>query len=141
MYVQPLLLALKCNLHAKYEKPIDNVRFCNFLKHWTYFVPNFVPIPYPLSFFFAGFQWNILGYSISINNFTCNPVEFWQKIGKASKNCHFWAQLVQKRDHYGWVMTKTKNFFFRNNKQRSFRNFLSYQNIICFDWVMFLYLV
>ena len=35
-----------------------------------------------------------------------------------------------------------KNFFGRNNKSRSsaFRKFLFYKNIICFDWVMNLFL-
>ena len=39
-----------------------------------------------------------------------------------------------------WATPKIKksNFFSRNNKIRSsaFRNFLFYQNLICFDWVM-----
>ena len=44
-----------------------------------------------------------------------------------------------------WAIPKMKNnffFFFRNNKSRSsaFRNFSFYQNIICFGWVMNLFL-
>ena len=54
----------------------------------------------------------------------------------------FWTQFAQTRGHYGprprWI------FFFldSNNKGRSsaFRTFLFYQNIICFDWVMNLFL-
>ena len=40
--------------------------------------------------------------------------------------------------HTLWAKTKLKNLFFGINKSRSsaFRNFLFYQNIICFDWVM-----
>ena len=35
-----------------------------------------------------------------------------------------------------------KSFFGRNNKNRysAFRNFLFYQNILCFDWIMNLFL-
>ena len=38
----------------------------------------------------------------------------------------------------GHSQNKKSNFFSRNNKIRSsaFRNFLFYQNLICFDWVM-----
>ena len=50
--------------------------------------------------------------------------------------------LKMKRGHYGPRPWWKKNFFGRNNKSRSsaFRKFLFYQNIICFDWVMNLFL-
>ena len=43
-----------------------------------------------------------------------------------------------------WAMPKVgKTFFGRNNKSRlsAFRKFLFYQNIVCFDWVMNLFLL
>ena len=49
----------------------------------------------------------MLGVSINFNfnNFNCNQVV------KISKNYHFWAQLVQKRGHYGPCPKRKTNFF------------------------------
>ena len=54
----------------------------------------------------------------------------------------FWIQFAQKRDHFGQRSNWEKKFFHRNNKSRSsaFRKLLFYQNIICFDWVIDLFL-
>ena len=64
-----------------------------------------------------------------------------KKLVKPFKNC-FLGPICTKRGSL-LATPKSKNIFFgRNNKSRSsaFRNFLFYQNIICFDWVMNLFL-
>ena len=54
----------------------------------------------------------MLGDSININNFSCNPVVLKKKKnGKTSKNGHFRAQRVQKRSQYG-PYPKQKTIFF-----------------------------
>ena len=65
-----------------------------------------------------------------------------KKAGKTFEKLFFWTQFAEKRGHYGPRPRWKKNFFGRNNKSRSsaFRKFLFYQNIICFDWVMNLFL-
>ena len=65
---------------------------------------------------------------------------FEKKIGKTSKKLLFWAQFTQKEVIIGHILNE-KQFFFRYNKIRSsgFGNFLSYQSIICFGWVINLF--
>ena len=50
--------------------------------------------------------------------------------------------LLLKAVSMGQAQNEKKNLFGRNNKSRSlaFRNFLFHQNIICFGWVMSLFL-
>ena len=50
----------------------------------------------------------------------------------------FWTQFAQKIGPYGPRPRWKQTFFSRNSKSRlsAFREFLFYQNIICFDWVM-----
>ena len=64
-----------------------------------------------------------------------------KKLVKLLKNCFFGPNLHRK----GVITAHSqhrKRFFSWNNKSRSsaFRKFLFYQNIICFDWVMSLFL-
>ena len=57
------------------------------------------------------------------------------------KNCFLDPICTEKGS--SWATPKVeKTFFGRNNKKRwsAFRKFLFYQNIICFDWVMNLFL-
>ena len=93
-----------------------------------------------LFFFFADFQWIMLGDSINMNNLCCNPAVLKKKLVKRLKNCSFWPNLHERGPYRSRPKWKT-NFFFRYNKIRSsgFRNFLSYQSIICFGWVMNLF--
>ena len=77
--------------------------------------------------FFAGFQLNMLENSIDIKNFNWYLVVLKKTFySKTSKNCHFiWpTQLMQKRGPRPGK--KKKQFFFKNNKTRSwaFKNFL-----------------
>ena len=53
----------------------------------------------------------MLGDSINFNKFNRNPVVLKKKIGKTSKNYHFWAKLAQIRCHYG-PHRKQKTIFF-----------------------------
>ena len=88
------------------------------------------------------FQWNMLQDSINIDKFCCNPVVL-KKIGKTSTKVAFLGPICTTKGS-AWTMPKMKKqiFFGRNNKSRSFafRNFLFYQNIICFGWVISLFL-
>ena len=64
-----------------------------------------------------------------------------KKLVKPSKNC-FLGPICTKNGSL-WATLKMKNISFgRNNKSRpsAFRSFFFYQNIICFDWVMTLFL-
>ena len=76
MLAQPLLFALKGIPHVKYEKkPIDNA--CFFFYFFHNIGPNLgqiLPQDHTHFDFFAGFQWNMLGDSIKINNFNWNPL-------------------------------------------------------------------
>ena len=73
MFIQPLRLAFKCISHLKYDKNLALIMpvlfFPNIGPNWPKFCPT-----RPQSFFLAGFQRNMLGDSININNFNCNPV-------------------------------------------------------------------
>ena len=54
----------------------------------------------------------------------------------------FWAQFAQKSVHYGPRLEWNTILGGRNNKSRlsAFRNFLFYQNIVSFGWVIGLFL-
>ena len=59
-----------------WKNPIDNTRFFTFFtilgqQIWPKFYPK---TTHTLIFFFAGFQWNILGDSINTNDFNWNPL-------------------------------------------------------------------
>ena len=64
-----------------------------------------------------------------------------KKLVKPLKNCFLGLNLL-KKDSLWVIHNMENNFFGRNNKSRSpaFRNFLFYQNIIFFDWVMNIFL-
>ena len=53
----------------------------------------------------------MLGDSINMNNFCCNPVVLKKKIGKTSKKLLFWAQFTQKEVIIGHILNE-KQFFF-----------------------------
>ena len=83
-----------------WKKPIDNASFFVFSQHWTSDLAQISHLrPHPLSFF-VDFQLNMLGDSININSFCCNPVVL-KKIGKTSKNCFLRLNL-----HYWEVSTR-----------------------------------
>ena len=87
MFVQPLLCALKGIPHAKYEEKKLIMPFSLLFHNIG---PNLVQIlPRDHTHFFAIFQWNMLGDSININNFNCNPVVLKKKNGKTSKTLSF----------------------------------------------------
>ena len=96
------------------------------------FLSNFLP-----TFrFFVDFQWND-----NINNLCCSPVVL-KKIKKTSKKFLFLGPICTKNGSLLATLKMENNFFGRNNKSRSsaFWNFLFYQNIIRFGWVMNLFL-
>ena len=63
-----------------------------------------------------------------------------EKKVKPLKNCFFEPNFTGKGSF--WATPNGIFFCCRNNKSRSsaFRKFLFYQNIVCFDWVMNLFL-
>ena len=117
VFLKPLLTAFKCILHAQYEKsPIKITTFFTTLELiWLHFCPKDHT---HFSFFFADFQWIMLGDSINMNNLCCNPVVLKKKLVKRLKNCSFWPNLHERchyRSHPKWKTI----FFFRYNKIRS----------------------
>ena len=84
----------------------------------------------------------MLGVSININNLCYDPVVLKKKLGKPRKNCFFVSNLHKKGVIMGHAQNEKQIFWGRNNKIRSsaFRNFLFHQNIICFGWIMNLFL-
>ena len=99
--------------------------------------PKFCPKNHTHYTFLTDIRWNVLGYTINLNNLWCNPAVL-KKVGKLL----FWTQFAQKRGHYG-PRARCKNIFcVRSNKNRSsaFRKFLFYQDIRCFDRVISLFL-
>ena len=112
-----------------------------FSQPWNWFGQNFALYTTPtFSFNFAYSKWNMLGDSIDINNLCCNLLAL-KKFVKNSKNCFLGPINAQERSHYG-PRPNEKQFFGTNNKSQlsAFRNFLLYQNIICFGWVVNLFL-
>ena len=110
VFLKPLLTAFKCILHAQYEKsPIKITTFFTALELiWLHFCPKDHT---HFSFFFADFQWIMLGDSINMNNLCCNPAVLKKKLVKRLKNCSFWPNLHERgpyRLHPKW---KTKFFF------------------------------
>ena len=73
----------------------------------------------------------MLGYSINLNNFNCNPVVM-KIFAKTSKNCHFWAQLVQKMGQYEPHPKQTK-FLFAEMTKADHKLFKTFYFIICLD--------
>ena len=65
-----------------------------------------------------------------------------KKLVKPLKNCFFRPNLHRKEVIMDHAQNVKKIFFGRNNKSRSSAliKLLFYQNIICFDWVMNLFL-
>ena len=122
-----------CNI---WNKLTDNASF------FTLFTTFELESHSPHSLCFSFFWWTMLGDSINIFNFNCNPVVL-KKIDKTCKKKFFGPTYTRKGSV--WVTPKTKNYFFcRNNKSRSkaFKNVLYYKSKyhICFGWVMNLFL-
>ena len=92
----------------------------------------------PYLLYFLWLISNEICYEIWLIFITCVAIQqFWKKLVKPLKNC-FFGSIFHK---YGVIMGCSHHGTFfsrRNNKSRSsaFRNFLFYQNIICFDWVI-----
>ena len=141
MFVQPLLLALKCIPRAKYEKnllimPISLLFFTTLDLIWLKCFPKTTPI----LIFFAGFQWNMLGDSININNFNCTPIilkNFWPL-----KITIFGPNLCKKgvsMDH-----TQNKQTFFLTEMTKAdhklSKTFYFIKISYFFDWVINVFL-
>ena len=104
--------------------------------------PKFCPKNKRNYTFLTDIRWNLLVYTINLNNLWCNPAVLKKRLVKPLRNCFFDPNLHRKRGHNG-PRARYKNIFcVRNNKSRSsaFRKFLFYQNIRCFDWVISLFL-
>ena len=90
-------------------------------------------------FFFADFQWNMLGDSININCLCCNTVILKKK--KKLVNCFIGSNLHKKRVSTSQIHNE-KQIFGSYNKSRSsaFRKFLFYQKYHLADLWIFFYL-
>ena len=109
--------------------------------------PNLAQIPPPKTkhTFFSvvvDFQWNMLENSINFDNFCCNPIVLKKNVVKPLKIAFSGPICTTKGSAWGHAQHGKQFSFGRNNKSRSsaFRNFLFYQSIICFGWVMNLFL-
>ena len=90
-------------------------------------------------FFFADFHWDMSGNLINIYNLHYNTVYSSEKkkITKTFTNCSFRTIFGQKLRQLRPCPKSSSNFFFLEiTRDQAFRNFLLYQNSICFDWVM-----
>ena len=129
------LAFLAFNFHSGISKTITSCLFLCFFTTQGLIQSNFClkdHTQFP-SFFFADLQQNMLGYLININSLCSNPVVLKKKDKISNKKCFFGPSLHKKGPL--WATPKQKNnCFSRNNKSRSsaFRDFLFYQNIICF---------
>ena len=101
-----------------WKKSIDDASFFYFFHNTG---PNLAQILHQdhthFFSFFAGFQWSMLEDSINIYNIICNTVVLKKKIGKTSKNYHFWAQLVLKGVTMGHLQNKKQLFLTEITKQ------------------------
>ena len=97
VFVQPLY---NFCLYSPWKKTIDNAFFFTFLA-LDLIQPKFWNKTTPTLIFFAGFQWNMLGNSININNFNLNPVVLKKKL-KPLKITILWSP---------WAMPAKKTFF------------------------------
>ena len=126
------------------NKTIDNACFFTFFTTLDLIWLKFCPKTTPTLDFSADFQWNMLKDSININNCNWNQVVSENKRAKCktSKNYHFWGNFHNNGIPMGHAQNKSTIFFFRNNKTRSkaFRIFLFDQNIMCFSWVINVFL-
>ena len=110
MFVQPLLLALKCTPCAKYEKnllimPISLLFFTTLDLIW----PKFCPKTTPILFFLLLLL--LLGDLININNFNYNPVILKIFLLKPLKIAIFGPNLCIKRGQYRPHSKQTETFF------------------------------
>ena len=94
--------------------------------------------PHPLSFL-ANFQWNMLGDSININNFCCNPA-ILKNLGETFNLIFFffWIGAICTTKRSAWATPKMKNNFLlaeitKANHQLSDTFYIK---ISCFGWVM-----
>ena len=115
MFVQPLLLALKCIPHAKYEKnllimPVSLLFFHNIGPNLAQILPQ--DHTHFILFFFAVFQWNMLGDSIGIKNFNWNPVVL-------KKICQTIFQPNLHQKGLSLSHSQNQNLFFFFHKQQN----------------------
>ena len=117
MFVQPLLLSLKSIPLQSMRNTYWQCQFLYFFHNTGPFFAQSLPQDHTHFPFLLVINEICLTNSISINNFNCNPVVLKKKIGKTSKNCHFWVQIAQKKWSV-WATVKAKNqFICRNNKR------------------------
>ena len=81
---------------------------------------------YPPWIFCADLYWDMSGNWINI---------VLKKIGETVKNCSLGSYLGKNWACVGHTQNQAQ-FFFGGNMENFFKNFLFYQNIISFDWVM-----
>ena len=72
--------------------------------------PKFCPKTTPILGILAGFQWNVLGDSININNFNCNPVILKIFLLKPLKIAIFGDNLRKKKGSL-WATPKPNRIF------------------------------
>ena len=92
-----------------WKETFDNACFFTFFLTLGLIWPKFSPKTTPTLIFFTGFQWNILGDLISINNFNWNPVVL-KKLLKYLKITIFWPNLCKNGFLMGYAPPK-KQFF------------------------------
>ena len=86
----------KCIPYAKYEKKTLIVPVFLFFHNIGPNLAKILPLrPHPLSFF-VDVQWNMLGDSVNINNFCCNPVVL-QKLVKPLEIA-FWDPVYTTKE-------------------------------------------
>ena len=137
-YLLPVNVYLMQNME---KKPHWNTSFFVFFTTVDLTWPKFCRKNHTHFTFFWLISRNMLGDTININNYLCCNLAVLKKLVKPLKNC--FLDRIYKEKGSLWAMLKMgKKFFGRNNKSRSsaFRKFLFYQNIICFDWVMDIFL-
>ena len=146
MFVQPLLLALKCISHAKYEKNLLIMPvLLLFLHNIRPNLPQILSKDHTHFVFFAGFQWNMLGDSINTNNFNCNPVVLKFFLLKPLKIAIFGPNLCKKRGQYGPHPKQTIFFFSEMTKAdhklcKTF-HFIKISYVLAELWIFFYFVV
>ena len=121
-----LKLPLKCLYNHKFvflkvfpmqimeKNSIDIDIFCS--QNLDLILPKF--FPKTTSNLFCWFPMKCVGDLINIDSLIAIQ-QFWKKIGKTSKNYHFWAQLAPKKGYYE-PRPKQKIFFYRNKRDESY---------------------
>ena len=115
---------------------------CQFLFSTTQdlILPKFCLKDHTHFMYFANFQWNMLGYSININNLCCNLVVMKKLVKSLKIAILFWGPTCAKGS--AWVMPKEKNYIFGIllKAKADYQPSETYFVKIRFGWVMNLFL-